>query len=79
MSTKRVSLAEANGHLAELLEAARRGDDVLIEDEGKAQVRLVAVPSGRAPRVLGLHQGQVEIHENFNEPLPDGFWLGSTP
>lgn len=79
MSTKRVTLFEANGHLAELLEAARRGDDVLIEDEGKEQVRLVVVPSQRVPRVLGLHQGQVQIREDFNEPLPDGFWLGSTP
>lgn len=78
MSTKRVSVAEASGHLAELIEAARRGDDVLIEDEGKTQVRLVAVPLHRARRVLGLHQGQVEIRQDFDEPLPDGFWLGST-
>ena len=78
MGTKRVSLIEANGHLAELLEAARRGDDVLIEDAGKEQVRLVVVPSRRAPRVLGLHEGQIQIREDFNEPLPPGFWLGST-
>jgi antitoxin (DNA-binding transcriptional repressor) of toxin-antitoxin stability system len=79
MSTKRVSLFEANGHLAELLEAARRGDDIRIEDEGKAEVRLVVVPPRRAQRVLGLHEGQIHIREDFNVPLPDGFWLGGTP
>ena len=28
------------------------------------------------PRVLGLHQGQGWISEDFNDPLPDAFWLG---
>jgi antitoxin (DNA-binding transcriptional repressor) of toxin-antitoxin stability system len=79
MSTKRVSVTEASGHLAELIEAARRGDDVLIEDDGKTQARLVAVPSRGARRILGLHKGEVQIREDFNAPLPDGFWLAGTP
>lgn len=29
-----------------------------------------------SPRVLGLHKGQGWISEDFNEPLPDAFWLG---
>ena len=29
-----------------------------------------------SPRVLGLHQGQGWISEDFNAPLPDEFWLG---
>lgn len=35
-----------------------------------------ATNSSSAPRTPGLHQGQVWISEDFNEPLPDGFWLG---
>ena len=27
-------------------------------------------------RVLGLHEGQIWISDDFNEPLPDEFWLG---
>ena len=27
-------------------------------------------------RVLGLHQGTVTMSEDFDEPLPDSFWLG---
>ena len=27
-------------------------------------------------RVLGLHQGMGWMSEDFNEPLPDAFWLG---
>ena len=47
MSTKRVTLAEANGHLAELIEAAERGDEIIIESENQTQVKLVAVPLRR--------------------------------
>lgn len=27
-------------------------------------------------RVLGLHQGQIWMSEDFNEPLSEEFWLG---
>ena len=37
MSGKRVSLAEANEQLAELIELAKRGDEVFIESEGKRE------------------------------------------
>jgi hypothetical protein len=29
-----------------------------------------------APRVPGLHTGEVWMSEDFNEPLPDSFWFG---
>ena len=27
-------------------------------------------------RILGLHEGQVLMGEDFEQPLPDSFWLG---
>jgi hypothetical protein len=27
-------------------------------------------------RIPGLHQGQIWMSEDFNQPLPDEFWLG---
>jgi hypothetical protein len=27
-------------------------------------------------RTPGLHQGEIWMSEDFNEPLPDEFWLG---
>ncbi len=32
--------------------------------------------SSDSPRVAGLHQGQIWMSDDFNEPLPDEFWLG---
>ncbi|MBA2430773.1 MAG: DUF2281 domain-containing protein [Chthoniobacterales bacterium] len=43
-----------------------------------AQLRPAAGPSatGAAPRIAGLHEGAAEVAPDFDEPLPDEFWLG---
>ncbi len=33
-------------------------------------------PSPQRPFIFGLHQGQVWMSDDFDEPLPDSFWLG---
>ena len=33
-------------------------------------------PRTEKPRVMDLHKGQVWMSEDFDEPLPDEFWLG---
>lgn len=75
MSIKRVSLAEANDQLAELIDAAGRGDEIVIEAEGKTPVRLTLVKAERQKRVFGQHQGMVSMSPDFDAPLPDEFWL----
>ncbi len=35
-----------------------------------------AAPPPPQQRVLGLHQGMGWMSEDFNQPLPDAFWLG---
>jgi hypothetical protein len=29
-----------------------------------------------SPRILGLNRGAMKMRDDFNEPLPDEFWLG---
>jgi hypothetical protein len=29
----------------------------------------------KSPRVFGLHAGMGEIHEGFEDPLPEEFWV----
>lgn len=36
----------------------------------------LATDSSRTPRIPGLHKGQVWMSEDFNDSLPDSFWLG---
>jgi len=79
MTTKRVSLAEASSHLAELIDAAQRGDEIVIEAEGKAPVRLTLVASDQKKRVFGRHEGMMWMSPDFDAPLPDDFWFGGNP
>lgn len=30
-----------------------------------------------SPRIPGLHAGEIWMSEDFNEPLPDEFWMGN--
>jgi hypothetical protein len=32
----------------------------------------------QARRVAGLHSGQAMIADNFDDPLPDSYWLGQS-
>lgn len=75
MSTQRVTLAQADGHLAELIAAVERGDEVIIESTHKTQVKLVAIPSPRSTRLLGAYHGKLRMAADFDAPLPDSFWL----
>ncbi len=47
------------------------GDEVKVRIESAADL-----PIARAPFVFGLHAGLVTVHEDFDAPLPDSFWLG---
>jgi hypothetical protein len=47
------------------------GQAVRVRIEGKLDS-----PSATGPRVLGLHRGQVSMSDDFDEPLPESFWLG---
>lgn len=80
MSTT-LSVAEAQRKLAQLLELAQAGHEVIIQDPQKGKARLVPLaPSAKpGPRQFGLHQGEVWMSDDFNAPLPDSFWLNDKP
>lgn len=69
---KNVSIPEAASNLAQLVDAAAAGEDVVIEKDGVAAVRLVRVePAAKRPRRFGLLKGKFEIPDDFDAPLPD--------
>ncbi len=41
---------------------------------------VVMVPTQRSTRqrTLGLHEGSIQISEDFDQPLSDDFWLGNS-
>lgn len=74
--TKTVDIREAQSQLPELLSLALEGNEVIITEGDKPVALLVPVTSSGRKRVAGLHRGAVWTSEDFDEPLPDEFWLG---
>lgn len=69
-----VLLPEQENRASERRQAggAERRHQVLSED-GKKPVGY----SKPQQRVVGLHQGAARVSEDFDEPLPDEFWMGN--
>ncbi len=79
MTTETVDVDEAKTRLAELLTRAADGGEVIIAEHGTPRARLIAIEPPAAPhgeRVPGLHRGAIIMSDDFDEPLPDEFWLG---
>ncbi len=70
----RTTLEGAQAHLPDLIDAAVRGEEVLIATEGmqgEQIVRLVPVSSERPRPRFGSAKGLFEMSEDFDAPLPD--------
>lgn len=66
--------------LEELLAELDADTEITLTRGGVPVGRLVP-PTGeaqpaQAPRVMGLHEGQGWISDDFDDELPDSFWLG---
>ena len=77
METKLIDVQKENMPLKKLLELVSSGIDVVLT-EGKSPVaRLMPVARKvKAERVPGLSAGKIWISPDFDDPLPDEFWLG---
>jgi antitoxin (DNA-binding transcriptional repressor) of toxin-antitoxin stability system len=74
--TKTVDVKEAKDRLPELVSLALEGNEVILSEGDRPVARLVPIHSPGQKRVMGLHRGTAWMSEDFDEPLPDEFWLG---
>ncbi len=72
-----IDIHEAESRFTELISLELAGNEIIVTDEQKPVVRLIPVEKTDTERIAGLHAGEVWISEDFDEPLPDGFWAGS--
>lgn len=79
MSTETIDVQEAQINLSELISRVMAGTEIILTEGTTPLVRLVPVgqPS-HAPRVAGLHSGAIIMEDDFDTPLPDDFWTGSS-
>lgn len=66
-----IDINAAQTQLPDLLEAASRGENVIISKHGKPMVRLVSIASPRGERKPGGMEGQIWMADDFDCPLPD--------
>ncbi len=85
MLTQTLDFLEAQTKFPEILSLVRTGTEVILAQHNQPLIRLVplaSMPESRPvldnlpPRVLGLHEGEGWISDDFNAPLPDHCWLG---
>lgn len=77
MSTKTIDISDAQAQLNELLTLTMQGTEIIFARGKTPLARLVPIaPKSTKPRIAGLHQGTIVMSDDFDEPLPDDFWLG---
>jgi prevent-host-death family protein len=66
------NLAEAKTHLAELIEAAASGEEVIITRGDGSLFKIVPVPPPKPVPKFGSARGLITIADDFDKPL-EGF------
>jgi antitoxin (DNA-binding transcriptional repressor) of toxin-antitoxin stability system len=66
-----VNVDEATLQLPNLIEAAVRGEVVLITTSDHQTIRLVPIRHGKQPRRPGSAKGMISMADDFNTPLDD--------
>jgi prevent-host-death family protein len=67
-----VSLYDAKTHLSQLVERAALGEEITITKNGRAMVRMVAIPFADKPkRVPAGALGITDLPDDFDDPLPE--------
>jgi antitoxin (DNA-binding transcriptional repressor) of toxin-antitoxin stability system len=73
METRTIDLKDATFGLGELLTQVAEGVEILLVEGDTPLARLVPV---QPPRQAGLGAGAIQVSEDFDDPLPDEFWMG---
>lgn len=66
-----ISLEEARIHLPELIDAALKGEDVLIAKDQEHIVKLTPVSAIKSHPQFGSAKGQIWMADDFDAPLED--------
>ncbi len=75
--TKTINVSEAQSRLSEILSLVAAGAEIILTEGEKPIARLVPPESSITPRIAGLHSGAISTSDDFDQPLPDEFWLGT--
>lgn len=66
-----IEIEEAKTKLNSLIALSLEGTEVILAEAGNPVVRLMPVPAAKKKRIPGLNRGQIKMHEDFDDPLPE--------
>jgi antitoxin (DNA-binding transcriptional repressor) of toxin-antitoxin stability system len=75
---KTIELTAPLPSLDDLVELARKEAGLTLTRSGQPVAQVLPLPAAPKKRVAPLHPGAWEMSADFNEPLPDDFWLGKS-
>jgi antitoxin (DNA-binding transcriptional repressor) of toxin-antitoxin stability system len=78
MITKTVNIRDMKSQLNAILSLVSQGNTVVISENNKALAKIVPVSDHTTKRRrAGLNQGKIWTSDDFDDSLPDDFWMGS--
>ena len=78
--TTTIDIRELPERFRELVALADAGVEVVVTEDGKPRATIAAIIPAHilTTRIAGLHPGAMTASDDFDEPLPDEFWMGET-
>ena len=74
--TKTVDIDDTQEKWADLIALAQNGTEVILANGITPLARIVPVEPVTTKRIMGLHEGQTWMSDDFDAPLPEEFWGG---
>ncbi len=73
--TKTISVNDVS--VQTVIALTRNGDEVVLEENGESLVKVTPIekPKELKQRIAGLGKGTVWMSDDFDDELPDEFWL----
>ena len=75
MAIETVDIKSAGKEIARWVKLIQQGVEIVLVDDDKPLARLLPV-NAPPQRIPGLNRGEIKASDDFDEPLPEAFWLG---
>lgn len=69
--TINVSVSEAEAKISELFQQIRKGEEVIILENGYELARVIPSNQPKMPRIAGIDEGKIIFAPDFEDPLPE--------
>ena len=73
---KTIEVMAENTSLGDLVELAQREAGVMLTKSGQPVAQVIPMSTTSKPRIAPLHPGAWDVSADFDDPLPEEFWLG---